>query len=408
MDGKTPFWPFAGKEPEKIRKNMVLRGTGSIPALGLGTLVDVVINPLNRNECIVTDVVNHCIWKVTYDLNNIANRGSLSLVAGTPGIAGNKDGPAQTAQFRVPFSACYSPDGQNIAITDQENDRIAVLNVFTNLVTTFRATPAMRAKYNKDTPPWTIREAEALNGTDYIVLDPMFIRWNRKNELVFADRGTSTIRAVNFITKSARTIINDGHYRMGAGGWMAFDLDWQGNGNDLYVTVFTGSMVDDSSGTRVYKTLNEMYQYVPDDESNKQYPVFRYEIDRDWRLATTIGRGSVRQVVAPHYGWSLFIHPDGAIIANGGGTNGTMILTMPNGRIHPAHDKISFDLYRRGVINRLTPPIFTFGTGGCLIPSNYDQAYIASRYADWGKMTTAEQTSLMNTIDFMFGKGLYA
>jgi DNA-binding beta-propeller fold protein YncE len=402
-DDSYPIWPLAGKVPAEIRKNMTLRGSG-LPVTGLGTLVDVAINPTNTNECLITDATNHCVWKVKYDNNNPSVRGTVSLFAGTPGVKGNKDGSAVSAQFSVPFSVCYSPDGKYVAVTDQENDRIAIVDTATMIVSTFRQTPAMRTKYGKTTPPWDIRAAESLTGTNFIILDPMFIRWNRKGEIVFSDRGTSTIRAVGFTSKSARLIINDENYRMDVGGWMAFDLDWQGNGNDIYSTKFTGSLVDDTTVTRQMRTLNESFQYIPDDGSNKQYPIFKYDFAKDWRLATTIGRGTAKQTIAPHYGWSLFVHPNGAIIANGGGTQGTTIWTMPNGRVHPKSEEISFDLYRKGVPNRLTPPIFTFGTGGCLIPNNYDQNYVASKYADWSKMTAAEKTLLMKTIDFMFGR----
>lgn len=391
-DTKTPMWPFAGKSVEKIRENMIARGAG-LPTAGLGTLCDVAVDPMNPRRIVVPDFTGHCLWEITHDPANPEARGVVTLLAGKPGVKGRSDGAATDARFDSPISCAFNPDGTAIIIADQRNDRIAVLR--NGVVTTIRATPELRAKYPTTTEPWTIRAGEKMTGAGYAILSPQFVRVNRKGEIVLMDQGTGTIRAINGANE-ARMIVGDGNYAWGKGGWAAFDLDAAGN---LYVVNFTGSVIDDSSGTRRSGPLNESIQYIPDDGSGRQYPVFTRWRDFNFTLAETVGGGILSQCVSPHYPWGCWVHPDGALAVNGAGTHGTLIVTPRHGRTHPAPDAYSYELFRKGR-NGITPPMFVFGPGAAWLHPTVTDAQIQSRYVDWGKLTPGEAKQLLGTIRF--------
>ncbi|RKZ77646.1 MAG: hypothetical protein DRR19_27620, partial [Candidatus Parabeggiatoa sp. nov. 1] len=96
------------------------------------------------NLLYISDHGNHVIYKVNSD-------GTTTLIAGTIGVAGYKDGPAVDAKFNHP--AMLIKDGNNLYIGDFWNHRIRKMNLTTKEVSTIAGTGS--AGYNGDNIPAT-------------------------------------------------------------------------------------------------------------------------------------------------------------------------------------------------------------------------------------------------------------
>ncbi|MDM8562643.1 cohesin domain-containing protein, partial [Candidatus Marithioploca araucensis] len=96
------------------------------------------------NLLYISDYGNHVIYKVNSD-------GTTTLIAGTIGVAGYKDGPAVDAKFNHP--AMLIKEGNNLYIGDFYNHRIRKMDLNTNVVETIAGTGG--AGYNGDNIPAT-------------------------------------------------------------------------------------------------------------------------------------------------------------------------------------------------------------------------------------------------------------
>jgi serine/threonine protein kinase, bacterial len=77
---------------------------------------------------IVSETENHVISKID-------SAGNVTLLAGTPGVAGATDGPALSARFYRPHGIGLDGSG-NVLIADEQNGSIRKLNLSTNVVST--------------------------------------------------------------------------------------------------------------------------------------------------------------------------------------------------------------------------------------------------------------------------------
>lgn len=83
----------------------------------------------------VTDVVAHVVRRVD-------TSGTISTIAGTPGVAGfsGDGGAAVTAVLNRPVALARTPDGRQLFISDQGNDRVRALDLATGSIRTFAGT----------------------------------------------------------------------------------------------------------------------------------------------------------------------------------------------------------------------------------------------------------------------------
>jgi hypothetical protein len=110
--------------------------TGIITTVAGGTLGGGFKHPASYidsmgNLLYISDYGNHVIYKVNSD-------GTTSLIAGTIGVAGYKDGSGENAKFNHP--AMLIKEGNNLYIGDFYNHRIRKMNLTTNEVTTIAGT----------------------------------------------------------------------------------------------------------------------------------------------------------------------------------------------------------------------------------------------------------------------------
>jgi len=68
----------------------------------------------------VADTLNHVIRKISYD-------GTVSTIAGMPGLAGFRDGATYEARFHAPMGIAVSNDGTRIYVADTGNHIIRVI-----------------------------------------------------------------------------------------------------------------------------------------------------------------------------------------------------------------------------------------------------------------------------------------
>ncbi|MGC8744573.1 MAG: FN3 associated domain-containing protein [Verrucomicrobiia bacterium] len=80
-----------------------------------------------RGGLFVSDTYNHTIRFITYN-------GTVTTIAGSPGVAGFQDGRGTTAKFRFPIGLAADSAG-NIYIADSKNNAIRVLDTNNNVTT---------------------------------------------------------------------------------------------------------------------------------------------------------------------------------------------------------------------------------------------------------------------------------
>jgi hypothetical protein len=72
--------------------------------------------------------------------------GMVDLVAGTPGVAGDTDGPGATAQFNYPSDIAL--DGDQLFVTDANNNKVRQIDLTTGVVTTIAGTGTATCPYD--------------------------------------------------------------------------------------------------------------------------------------------------------------------------------------------------------------------------------------------------------------------
>jgi DNA-binding beta-propeller fold protein YncE len=90
---------------------------------------------LADGELFVTDVVAHTVRRIDAS-------GVISTVAGVPNVAGftGDGGPAIDAMLNRPVGLARTPDGRQLFISDQGNDRVRAVDLMTGTIRTFAGT----------------------------------------------------------------------------------------------------------------------------------------------------------------------------------------------------------------------------------------------------------------------------
>jgi sugar lactone lactonase YvrE len=162
--------------------------------------------PIPSGGLYVCDSLNHVIRKVS-----AVSGGTVTTVAGT-GVAGFADGPAGTAQFNNPTTLAFDASG-NLLIADRDNNRVRLLDLGTNTVSTLAGTGD--DTFTPDGQPAT---ASALASPAGIVLAP-------DARVVFSEDGSHRIRAID-AGGNLVTLAGDGVATFGGDGGPAVDAQF--------------------------------------------------------------------------------------------------------------------------------------------------------------------------------------
>ncbi|MGH9040507.1 MAG: hypothetical protein ACRDZ3_09775 [Acidimicrobiia bacterium] len=223
----------------------------------------------------IADTYNHVIRHVDAD-------GIISTFAGTPKVAGFRNGPASQAMFDAPHSVDVLPDG-DVIVGDPVNDMVRRIDLETKMVTTLAGTG--QTGYNGDGGPATaarlsdckialvgpdgaiyiddmgndvIRrvdmttgnietwagQKDVLGGPDGVDarqsgFSPRNITFDIDNDLIVADRDGNRIRSIDWESRIITTIAGSGVKGPGGDGGPALEaeldsprglgVDWMGN-----------------------------------------------------------------------------------------------------------------------------------------------------------------------------------
>ena len=83
----------------------------------------------------ISDVVSHTVRRIDA-------AGVISTLSGNPGVPGfsGDAGPAASASLNRPVALALTPDGRQLFISDQENDRVRAIDLETGAIRTFAGT----------------------------------------------------------------------------------------------------------------------------------------------------------------------------------------------------------------------------------------------------------------------------
>lgn len=118
---------------------VTLAGTPGLSGTTNGSSTDALFNAPrglatdHAGNLYIADSGNHVIRR-------IAPNGQVTTLAGTPGLTGSTDGPADTALFCFPRGLAISPDNTTLYIADAGNFATRAINLATNEVTTLATT----------------------------------------------------------------------------------------------------------------------------------------------------------------------------------------------------------------------------------------------------------------------------
>jgi hypothetical protein len=120
------------KVPTGLTTPQLLAGEGGVPGLNNGTADAAQFNlpqgiVLARGGLVVADSENQLLRFVSLN-------GTVTNLAGTPGVYGLNNGPAASARFRYPLGLAADSEG-NIYIADSQNNAIRKLDVNNNVTT---------------------------------------------------------------------------------------------------------------------------------------------------------------------------------------------------------------------------------------------------------------------------------
>jgi sugar lactone lactonase YvrE len=159
--------------------------------------------PIDADSFYVCDSLNHVIRRV--------DGATVRTVAGT-GTAGFADGPAATAQFNNPINLAFDAAG-NLLIVDRDNNRLRVLDLGSNTVSTIGGTG--EETVSADGQP---AATSPISGPSGITLAP-------DGRVVFAEEGSHRVRAID-AGGAIVTVAGDGISVFGGDGGPAVDAQF--------------------------------------------------------------------------------------------------------------------------------------------------------------------------------------
>lgn len=142
----------------------------------------------------VADSENHAIRAI--DLA----AGTISLLSGTPGVAGFRDGPADQAQWSYPSDFAYDADTNELFVADTNNHRIRAIDLGTMEVRTVAGNGEPTCPLVDLTTPATCSEqhhgGDGGPATDATLYRPFGVDLDPEGDLVVADTYDHRFRVV--------------------------------------------------------------------------------------------------------------------------------------------------------------------------------------------------------------------
>src|SRR5439155_922634 len=177
----------------------VAGSAGGGPALAVAQVPDAVA--VHGAFIYVADYFSHVVWRLD------TATGEEVVVAGTGGGTsfGGDGGPATAAQLGFPLGVAVDAAG-NLAIADQSNDRIRLVNATTGVITTVAGKDS--AGFSGDGGLATAAQLNAPSGVAFDAAQNLFI----------ADRFNSRIRRADAATGTITTVAGDGTFGFGGDG----------------------------------------------------------------------------------------------------------------------------------------------------------------------------------------------
>jgi hypothetical protein len=214
----VPYSIWDSNVTQSDRDALQFTTIGNFNGVGFNEPTDLAFDPRNSSILYVADQSNARIAKVDFSVSPP----NITTYAGVPGIQGNVDGPALTAQFGGPNSIVVRSDG-TMYVADYDNNSIRMISPDGSTVSTI---------------------AGAAQGLS----QPFAVRFDSHTNLIIDELTAGNIKHMD-LTTNAVTLIASG---LCGAGWTWIDVDRNGNIgpiDDVFVNCDTGG--DNRTMTRI-------------------------------------------------------------------------------------------------------------------------------------------------------------